>query len=332
MQKSVSFKKVVLVPGYQCNNRCVFCINYDKREIKPRSPFELRLEIKAAAARGCDYLEFAGGENTITPDFCGLVRYARAAGFKRVAVATNGRLFSYPGFAAAAVDSGLSEIIFSIHGPDAAVHDGLTRVKGSFRQLLKGMENIRKSFKGIIATNTAVTRLNYRCLPETGKFIAGLGLFNAEFIYADPTYGGVKKNFKELMPRISQCAPYMRACLEIAAPRLAGVKNPLASCNWSARYVPLCYFSDYYPLQVSEARERLVYSNVQHVAPDYVNMDYIKGRAELARAKPPKCRGCALYGNCEGIWKEYLRIYGAGELKPVAGDRGPVAGDRGPVT
>ncbi|HBA61997.1 MAG TPA: hypothetical protein DCZ92_14515 [Elusimicrobia bacterium] len=317
MANEISFKKVVLVPGYQCNNRCVFCINSGKRDIKPKTIFELRLEIKEAAARGCDYLEFAGGENTINPDFFRLVAFARRSGFKRVAIATNGRLFSYPAFARAAVDSGLSEIIFSIHGPDARVHDALTRVEGSFRQLLKGIENVRKIFKGIIATNTAVTRLNYRSLPATGKFIAGLGLYNAEFIFADPSYGGVHDNFKELMPRISDCAPYMRDCLDIAAPRLAGATNALASCNWSARYVPLCYFEGYYPLQVSEARELLIYRNVQHVAPDYVSLDYIKGRRELGRAKPPKCRGCALYAGCEGIWKEYLRVYGGGELKPV---------------
>jgi len=74
---------------------------------------------------------------------------------------------------------------------------------------------------------------------------------------------------------------------------------------------------DYYPLQVSEAREALIYRNVQHVAPDYTSLDAIKGRREIGRAKPPKCRGCALYRQCEGIWREYLRVYGAAELRPV---------------
>ena len=78
--------------------------------------------------------------------------------------------------------------------------------------------------------------------------------------------------------------------------------------------MPLCYFREYYPRQISEAREAAVYANVQHVAPDYVNMDAIKGRKELGRSKTPKCRGCALYGRCEGIWKEYLRVYGDSEL------------------
>ncbi|HNW45463.1 MAG TPA: radical SAM protein [Elusimicrobiales bacterium] len=312
----LSFKKVVLVPGYQCNNRCVFCINSGKRGLEPRGSAEVRVEIKAAAARGCNYLEFAGGENTIRPDFCALVRCARDAGFKKIAVATNGRMFSIPAFAKAAVDSGLTEIIFSIHGHKPALHDGLTGVRGSFRQLQRGIENVRKHFKGTFATNTAVTRRNFRSLPEIGRFIAEFGFKNSEFIYADPTYGGVKDNFAELMPRISECAPYMRACLDIAADWPEGELGPLGY-NWSARYVPLCHFQKYYPRQVSEAREVLIYNNVQHVAPDYVNMDAIKGRQELGRAKPPKCLGCALYSRCEGIWREYLKVYGAGELRPV---------------
>lgn len=317
MGKDLTFKKVVLVPGYQCNNRCVFCINSGKRALPQRTTAQLRLDIKAAAARGCDYLEFAGGENTIRPDFCALVRAARDAGFARITVATNGRMFSIPEFARKAIAAGLNGIVFSIHGHNAALHDGLTGVKGSFSQLLKGFKIVSRDFKGTLGTNTAVTRLNFRFLPEIGRFINAFGLCNSEFIYADPNYGGVKDRFKELMPRISECAPYMRACLDIAAPRLAKAGPVIAGANWSARYVPLCHFKGYYPLQISEAREALIYSNVQHVAPDYTSLDAIKGRREQGRAKPPKCRSCALYAGCEGIWTEYLRVYGDAELKPV---------------
>jgi MoaA/NifB/PqqE/SkfB family radical SAM enzyme len=251
------------------------------------------------------------------PDFCALVRYARASGFKKVAVATNGRMFSYPRFAAAAADSGLTSVIFSVHGHTARLHDSLTGVRGSFAQLRRGMENVRRAFKGTVGTNTAVTRLNYRRLPEIGRFIAGLGYRNSEFIFADPTYGGVKDNFAKLMPRISNCAPYMRQCLDLARDWIPGEAEGRLGFNWAARYVPLCYFREYYPLQVSEAREGLIYDNVQHVAPDYTSLDAVRGRRELGRVKPPKCAACALHSRCEGIWTEYLKVYGDAELKPV---------------
>ena len=316
MTKNQAGKKVMIVPGYQCNNSCVFCINSEKRGFAARSTLEVKKEMAAAAGRGCDYLEFAGGENAIRPDFPELVASARKLGFKKIAVATNGRMFSYPDYARSVFDSGLTMLIFSVHSHKAALHDSLTRVDGSFKQLLRGIENAKKYFKGIVATNTAVTRKNFRFLPETGEFISGFGFYNSEFIYADPSYGGVNKDFRRLMPRLSEFAPYMRECLDLAkawpdaGPRVLGR-------NWSARYVPLCYFAEYYPRQISEAREALLFSNVQHVAPDYISMDAIKGRKELSREKPSKCLKCALYSKCEGIWKEYLRIYGDSELKPV---------------
>jgi len=154
--RNLSIKKVVLVPGYQCNNRCVFCINTDKRDLKLRGTLEIKMEIIAASERGCNYLEFAGGENAIRPDFCELVRWGRDVGFKRIAVATNGRMFSYPAFAREAIDSGLTDIIFSLHGHNAALHDRLTRVKGSFTQFMRGLENVKKRFKGVLATNTTI--------------------------------------------------------------------------------------------------------------------------------------------------------------------------------
>ncbi|MEI7529789.1 MAG: radical SAM protein [Elusimicrobiota bacterium] len=317
MKESPSFKKLVLIPGYQCNNRCVFCINADKRALKIKDTAAARAEIIRGAARGCDYLEFAGGENTIRPDFCELVRCAAGAGFRRIAVATNGRMFSYPAFARRAADSGLNEVIFSVHGHTPALHDGLTRVRGSFRQLLRGIENVKKVLKGTLGTNTTVMNGNYRQLPEIGRFISGFGFYNSEFIFADPTYGGVKNDLERLMPRISECAPYLRACLDLAASWPRPARPGALGYNWAARYVPLCHFRDYYPLQISEAREALIYANVQHVAPDYMNLDAVKGRRELGREKPASCRGCALYARCEGIWKEYLKVFGSAELKPV---------------
>ena len=143
MTKNQAEKKVMIVPGYQCNNSCVFYINSEKRGFAARTTLEVKKEMAAAAGRGCDYLEFAGGENAIRADFPELVESARKFGFKKIAVATNGRMFSYPDFARRVFDSGLTMLIFSVHAHKAALHDSLTRVEGSFKQLLRGIENAK---------------------------------------------------------------------------------------------------------------------------------------------------------------------------------------------
>jgi len=321
MKSKVSFKKVVLVPGYQCNNHCVFCINRDKRDLPAKNTAEVLKEMKEASQRGCDYAEFAGGENAIRPDFPLLVKSAGTMGYKRVAVATNGRMFSYPGFAEKISENGLTDIIFSIHGHTPELHDRMTGVEGSFAQMLEGVRNMLRVFRGTVATNTAVTKINYRYLPEIGRFIAGhFGFTNSEFIFADPSQGGVKDSFDKLMPKISEAAPYMRKTLDLAAEKIkAEPEERKLLYNWGVRYVPVCYFQDYFPYQISEIREKIIYTNVQHITPDYINLNYIKGRQEISRVRPEKCRACRYYESCEGIWKEYVKHFGDGELTPVKG-------------
>jgi MoaA/NifB/PqqE/SkfB family radical SAM enzyme len=85
--------------------------------------------------------------------------------------------------------------------------------------------------------------------------------------------------------------------------------------QWKARYVPLCHFKGCLD-QISEINERELFLT-EHWAPDFVNRDAIGSRAAVGRHKTARCRGCRLYPVCEGIWAEYLRVYGDAELKPV---------------
>ena len=300
-------RKTVLFTGYSCNNRCGFCVDYDKRHLPDWTTPSLLGEMARARAEGASYLELIGGEATLRPDFIALVRAARRLGFSEIVTATNGRRFAYPDFAKAAVDAGLTAVVFSIHGADAALHDALTASPGSFRQLEQGIVNLcRLGFTQIYA-NTTVVRGNLWALEELAGLYLDYGIRGVELIFVDPTYGGAARRFEDYVPRISQAAPMMRACLD--AGRRAGARG------WAVRYVPLCHFRGYED-QVSETRERAAFHTV-HRAPDFSNDDVAGSRARLSRAKPAACAGCGLFDECEGIWTEYLRRYGSAELRPV---------------
>ena len=124
--KSGKLRKAVLFTGYSCNNRCGFCVDYDKRRIPDQTTAALIHAIAKAKAWGADYLELIGGEASMRPDFLQLVQAAKRIGFRDIATATNGRLFAYPDFAKAAVAAGLTSVIFSVHGHTARLHDRLT--------------------------------------------------------------------------------------------------------------------------------------------------------------------------------------------------------------
>lgn len=233
---------------------------------------------------------------------------AKTIGFMDIVMATNGRMLSYKKFAEEIASSGLTGIIFSIHGHNAELHDSLTGSKGSFNQLLKGIKNIKTlGFKNI-GSNSTIVKQNYKYLPKIGKLIYNLGIRNAEFIFVDPTHGGAFNNFNKLVPRISKVAYYIKKCLDI------GRKNNIK--HWHVRYVPLCYFIDYED-QISELNEKKHFQT-EHLAPDFKNYNVEESRARVGRIKTRRCKRCNLGYLCEGIWKEYIAHYGDRELKPMA--------------
>lgn len=306
-------KKTVIITGYQCNNRCRFCIDADKRELREKSTQEIATEIADARKRGSSYLEFIGGELTIRPDILYLIDLAKRIGFETVVMATNGRMLSYKEFAKKIAYAGLDQIIFSIHGHNASLHDNLTRAKGSFKELMEGINNLRGFKFNNIGSNTTIVKQNYRFVPEIGRLIYGLGIRNAEFIFVDPSYGGAYCDFDSIVPMISKAAPFIRECLDFG--RGKKIKH------WHIRYVPLCYFLGY-ENQVSELQEVKLF-HTEHLAPDFKNLDVEGSRAEIGRNKTARCTGCLVYKKCEGAWKEYLRRYGDSELNPVLSLRKP---------
>lgn len=292
--------------GYECNNSCSFCINSYKRDLESKSTARIMQEMAVARKQGNTYLELIGGEPTIRPDILDIISFGRKLKFRDIVMATNGRLFSYNDFAKRIVEAGLTDLIFSIHGDTPKLHDSLTRAKGSFEQLMKGIGNIRSAGLWKIGTNTTIVKQNYRRLEKIGILIRSLGINNAEFIFVDPENGEISDDFHTFVPRISKAAPYIHKTLALAQEK---------TTHWHVRYVPLCYFTEYIH-QISELKESEFF-NTQHLAPDFINLDVVTSRKNISRKKTKKCIGCDLFDSCEGIWRKYLENYGDEELRPV---------------
>ncbi len=301
-------KKSVIITGYACNNNCFFCIDSDKRKFKEKTTKEIKKDIRESKKNGTSYLEFIGGEVTIRRDVLEIISYAKKTGFDNIVMATNGRMLAYPDFARRLVEAGLTEIILSIHGHNNKLHDFLTCSKGSFDQLILGLNNLRDiNFKNISA-NTTIIKQNYKFLPDIGKLLLKNRIKNVEYIFVDPNIGGARNNFYEMVPRISEIAPYVKKTLDM-------VKSKTAY-SWHIRYVPLCFFVGYEE-NISELNEVEIFDS-KHLAPDFINLDINSSRKKIGRKKPKKqCENCILYDKCEGIWVEYIKNYGSEELKAI---------------
>ncbi len=125
-----------------CNNGCVFCPEAGEMDGSFVARTEVEKEISEGRVNGADFLNLVGGEPAIHPDFFHFIRYAKSIGYKQVSVVTNGRMFSYRTFCREAADAGLDRASVSLHSHISHIHDGVTRVKNSFSQSVRGISNI----------------------------------------------------------------------------------------------------------------------------------------------------------------------------------------------
>ncbi|MBM4354439.1 MAG: radical SAM protein [Deltaproteobacteria bacterium] len=194
--------------GTQCNNNCVFCMEEDRESRRRRlgriDTAQVQRILSEAPVR--DEVMFTAGEPTLRADLLDLVRRARELGFERIGLITNGRRFAYADYLEQAVDAGLNHILVSIHGPDARLHDALTRTPGAFEQTVAGMANLaelRRSGAALrFVTTTVLNRRNLGRLEEHVRFLRRFAPDQIVFNCIQPVGRG-ERHFATLVPRYS---------------------------------------------------------------------------------------------------------------------------------
>ncbi len=294
--------RVDLKTGFSCNNRCRFCVQGDKRRQYTDKSTEELLALLETARADADELVFTGGEVTIRPDLTRLVQRARALGFRTIQVQTNGRMLSYMKAARALVTAGVTEFSPALHGPDAALHDGLTQAPGSFEQTVRGIKNVKRLGRRVI-TNTVITRANAARLPELARLLVSLGVDQFQLAFVHPL-GAAGEHFEEIVPRFTEVQPFVLHALEVG--HAAGVR-----CMTEA--IPLCMLPGY-----ERFAAEWVIPRTRIFDADRTIDDYTEYRVREGKAKGPQCVECALDPQCEGPWREYPQHFGWDELAPVS--------------
>lgn len=178
-------QKVIMNVTYVCNNRCTFCAVGTRTQVDGH-PTRQREHLDRYRALGVTMVDFDGGEPTMNPELVPLVRYARAAGYERVNVTTNGRLCVYEKFARSLVRSGLTTLLFSVHGHDAQSHAQQVGVAEAFEQTTQGIRNcVRFAPPGVeLGMNITLTKGNHLHLEAVTQLAWDLGLrwLNIQFL------------------------------------------------------------------------------------------------------------------------------------------------------
>ncbi|UZE93287.1 MAG: radical SAM protein [Candidatus Nealsonbacteria bacterium] len=297
-------RRIDLKIGFQCNNRCRFCVQGNKREICPnRSDEEVRAILRKEV-KDHQGVVFTGGEPTIRKELAEWVKYAKELGYEAIQIQTNGRMFAYKDFCSKVIRAGADEFSPALHASNAKVHNYLTRVSGSFEQTVQGIKNL-KSLGQYILTNTVITKPNYKDLPNLAKLLVDLGVdqFQFAFMHINQTIARNPQLIKEIVPKHSEVEPYVKKGLQ------TGIK---AGVKVMTEAIPYCFMKGY---------EQYI---AEKVIPDTTVFDndleidnYGYYRKTKGKVKGPACSHCKYYKICEGPWKEYPEIFGWDEFKPI---------------
>lgn len=288
--------------GFACNNRCRFCVQGMKRERYGRRSKEELFEILEKNRQRCEGVVFTGGEPALHPDILALVRKARDLNYLSIQLQTNGRMFAYRKLCREFIAAGATEFSPALHGHQAALHDYLTTVPGSFEQTVAGIRNLAALGQKIV-TNSVITRSNFRHLPDLARLLVSLKVDQFQLAFVHPVgSAGLDRNFTSVVPRFSLLEHFLHRALEIGA---------AADIRVMTEAVPHCFmdgYEEYIGERIMPETRVIDAEGVIEVYRDY--------RLKEGKAKGSACAGCRFDSECEGPWREYSERFGWEEFVP----------------
>ncbi len=201
---------------FDCNNHCVFCLDTLTHDGVMRDRDEVKTQILDGRKAGAQRLILSGGEPTMHPSFVDFIRLGRQAGYRKIQTVTNGRRFMYPGFLSRCLDAGLDEITFSLHGPNAKIHDALVGVKGAFEQESQGLKNALADGRPIVNVDIVINRGNVRHLHAMLTLFYSWGVREFDLLQVIPFGNAFREGKDILFYDLGQMRSYLLEAFEWA--------------------------------------------------------------------------------------------------------------------
>lgn len=155
----------------RCNEVCVHCyqVQGQKGEIRTEDWKQILDEL---AEMGVLFLTVSGGEATLRKDFLEIVEHARKRRFA-VKIFTNGLTMSRE-LANRLGELAVQEVQISLYSHRAEVHDGITRVPGSWERTVNGARYLMEAGCHVLL-KTPIMSVNADDVDAYIDFVSGLG-------------------------------------------------------------------------------------------------------------------------------------------------------------
>lgn len=276
----------------KCNNRCLMCTNplefsrgggYSAPRVVANLKKLKSLKIKDASR---NYFLLTGGEPTLNPELFSILEYVKKNFPRsRLGILSNGRMFAYEDFAKKIFQFGDFDLALPLHGFDAKTHDAVTRTPGSFKNLMAGLENIRR-FRGghNLEIRIILTKITVPNLKKITEFAAKNLSWTDRLVYIFMEIEGQAEDNLKIVGLKYSKIKNLPEIVKTAEKKFKDVR---------LYHFPLC------------AAPFSVWKNVWRTLPS----------EEVAFAG--KCGSCRVKNLCLGVHRNYLKIFGGKEFKPI---------------
>ena len=270
----VPYKRIFT--GSLCNNSCLYC----NEKHKNSNPTFSEVVNSLSQNSNLESVEFYGGEPTTRKDFLNLVDTARHQGYKRIKVVTNARTLADFPTAIKTVETGCYFFEIKVHHYRPDIHDNVTQAKGSFKDAVQGLVNLRSintlhqaPFSAFISLRVSLSSKNYE---EGGSIILSFIPYKIDrFILS----------FDDSSLELSKALPYIKNTIDLS------ILNRI----WiTTQNLPLCTMTGY----------------EHHVSELYHFLEGDFKKSEI-------CKECRFDELCPGLNSDYADTFGFNELKPL---------------
>lgn len=188
--RDLDFAKTPFVAIWEITQACdLACTHCRAEAINRRDPRELTTEegyklLDDIRSMGTEIMILSGGDPVKREDIFDLVRHGAEIGLRMATIPA-----ATPALTRELVqklkDSGLSQIAFSLDGPDSSVHDTFRGVPGAFDLTMKGAEYAR-SVGVPLQINTTFGMHNYDRFDDIAALVRDLGVVFWEVFFLVP--------------------------------------------------------------------------------------------------------------------------------------------------
>ncbi len=156
----------------RCNEACVHCyqVHGQHEEMSTEEVFSV---LEQLAEMGVLFVTLSGGEPTLRKDFLDIVAKARSLRFA-VKVYTNGLRID-DAMADRLADLAVQEVQLSLYAHEAARHDAVTRVPGSWDKTVAAARRLLARGIRVVCKTPMMRGVNAECLDDYVAFVQSLG-------------------------------------------------------------------------------------------------------------------------------------------------------------